>query len=116
MNLLEKITDLNSLVLEGKALDAFDKYYADNCVMQENNSDPTIGKAVNREREIDFFNSITEFRGAHVKNVAVGPNCTIVEWHFDYTHKDWGDRKYDQIAVQEWRDGKIINEKFYYAN
>jgi len=39
----------------------------------------------------------------------------MVEWHFDYTHKDWGIRNYTQVAVQDWKDGKIVKEKFYYA-
>jgi hypothetical protein len=38
--LLEKITDLNDLVLRGKALEAFDKYYHDDVVMQENDNPP----------------------------------------------------------------------------
>ena len=34
--LKEKINHLNQLVLEGKALDAFEMYYDDEVVMQEN--------------------------------------------------------------------------------
>ena len=65
-----KIEDLNRLVLEGKALEAFDKYYADDCVMQEGAEAPTAGKQANLEREQDFFSKITEFRGAEVKSVS----------------------------------------------
>ncbi len=38
----------------------------------------------------------------------------MVEWFMDYTHKEWGDKKGLQVAVQHWKDGKIVNEKFYY--
>ena len=38
-----------------------------------------------------------------------------MEWHFDYTHSDWGPVKYDQVAVQRWEDGKIVHERFYRA-
>jgi hypothetical protein len=34
--LFEKISDLNDLVLQGKSLVAFEKYYHDDVVMQEN--------------------------------------------------------------------------------
>ena len=114
--LLEKINDLNDLVLQGKALEAFENHYHDDIVMQENENPPIFGKDANRKREEDFFGSITEFRNAKVLKVAIGEATTMVEWHFDYTHKDWGIRNYSQVAVQEWKDGKIIKEKFYYNN
>jgi hypothetical protein len=114
--LLEKITDLNQLILQGKALEAFDMYYHDDVIMQENESDPTIGKQANRKREEDFFSSITEFRAAKPLKVTVGEGTTMVQWHYDYTHKDWGARKYTQVSVQEWKNGKIIREQFFYAN
>jgi len=115
-NLLEKIHDLNSMILQGQALEAFDKYYHEDIVMQENDNEPVAGKAANREREEAFFGAITEFRGAKPLKVTVGENTTMVEWHFDYTHKDWGVRKYNQVTVQEWKDGQIINERFYYGS
>ena len=114
--LLEKISDLNDLVLQGKAMEAFENYYDENVIMQENENPPVVGKAANRKREEEFFAAITEFRGAKVLKTAIGEATTMVEWHFDYTHKDWGVRDYTQIAVQEWKDGKIIKEKFYYSN
>ena len=47
-NLLEKINDLNNMILQGKALEAFDKYYHEGVIMQENDNPPRKGKAVNR--------------------------------------------------------------------
>lgn len=112
----EKINHLNQLILEGKAMDGFELYYDDEVVMQENELAPTKGKAANRERELNFFGSITEFRGAKALDVAVGENVSYVKWHFDYTHQDWGVRNYTQVSVQHWKDGKIIKEQFFYGN
>ena len=114
--LLEKITDLNDLVLKGKALEAFDKYYDETVVMQENENKPTVGKMANRKREEEFFSSISEFRGAKPLKVTVGEETTMVQWQYDYTHKDWGTRNYIQVSVQEWKNGKIIKEQFFYGN
>lgn len=115
-NLLERITDLNDLVLQGKVMEAFEKYYDEDVVMQENELEPTRGKDSNRKREEDFFNNVTDFRSAKALKVTVGENVTMVEWHYDYTHKEWGVRNYSQVSVQHWRNGKIIEEKFYYAS
>jgi hypothetical protein len=112
----EKIKHLNTLILEGKALEGFDLYYDDEVVMQENELAPTVGKKANREREQNFFGSITDFRGAKVLDLAVGENVSYVTWQFDYTHKDWGVRNYTQVSVQHWKDGKIVKEQFFYGN
>lgn len=114
--LLAKIDDLNDLVLQGKALEAFEKYYHDDVIMQENENIPTIGKEANLNREKEFFASITEFRGAKPLKITVGENVSMVQWHYDYTHKDWGIRNYTQVSVQEWKDGKIIKEQFFYSS
>jgi hypothetical protein len=110
------LQDLNNLVLNGKAMEAFDKYYHDQVSMQENQLPPTVSKAANREREIQFFNDVTQFRGAEVKGLAVGDGISYVTWHYDYTHRQWGVRNYTQVSIQRWKDGKIINEQFIYSN
>ncbi len=107
--------EIQTLVLEGKAMDAFEKYYADDVVMQENENPATVGKDANRQRELDFFSKLVEFRGARVKQVAFGDNVIISEWFLDYTHHDWGKRTYDQVSVQQWKDGKVVHERFYYG-
>ncbi len=97
-------------------MEAFDLYCDDEVIMQENQMPPTIGKEVNRQRELEFFKSITEFRGASVLDLATGEDTTMVIWHYDYTHKDWGVRNYKQISVKKWKEGKIILEQFYCGN
>ncbi len=112
MSLRDKVEELNQMVLAGNALEAFDRFYAENVSMQEGSNEPFVGKAVNRKREEDFFASITEFRGAEVKGVTVGENLTMVLWTFDYTHAEWGEQRYDQVAIQWWEDGLIVKERF----
>ncbi|MFC0774506.1 SnoaL-like domain-containing protein [Terrimonas alba] len=112
----EKPDDLNSLLSPGHLLEAFEKHYHDEVVMQENTSSPSIAKNANRLREKEFLNSIVEFRTARVMDTAVSNNVSFVKWHFDYTYKDWGVRNYTQVSVQHWKDGKIINEQFFYGN
>ena len=118
VDLKTRIDDLNRLVLEGKIMDAFERYYAENVVMQENEQEPTVGKAANRAREKQFLDSLVDFRGAEVKSVAVDEerDVTMVEWFYDYTHREWGQRTYQQVSVQRWEDGQIVHERFYYGS
>ncbi len=109
------LKDLNELVLNGKLLDAFDKYYHDDVAMQENGNTPVVGKKANRDREVEFLNNISEFRSASVHGTAVGENKSFVIWSYDYTHREWGIKNYTQVSVQTWKDGKIIHEQFFYG-
>ena len=115
-NIQTNLDDLNQLVLQGRMLEAFEKYYHDDVVMQENEGLPTIGKDANRYREEIFLSNITEFRGAEIKASAINGNTSFVIWNYDYSHKEWGERRYTQVSVQQWKDGKIIHEQFFYGN
>lgn len=112
----EKLKDLNALVLQGKTLEAFEKYYHPDVVMQENHLEPTVGKDANRQRELAFFDAVTEFRDARVLGTAVGENISYVTWKYDYTHREWGVRDYTQVSVQTWKDGLIVREEFFYGS
>ena len=49
------VEDLIAKVVGGKALEAFDRYYADDVTMQENEQPPRVGKAACRTFEEDFL-------------------------------------------------------------
>ena len=116
INLRTNVDQLNQMILEGKILEAFEKFYANDVVMQDNNYPARDGKEVNRKFEEAFVNGLTEFRGAKVVDTIISDDLAVVEWWFDYTHKDFGVRNYTQLAVQRWKNGKIVEEKFYYNN
>lgn len=74
--------------------------------------DPWEGKDLNREREQDFVNKLTEVRKVTCTDVVVGQNVTYSTWHFDYTHEEWGEIEYDQVAKRERKDGEVVRERF----
>ena len=113
-NVKEMVEDLVKMINEGKMRDAFEKYYADNVTMQENEGAPRVGKDANREYEKAFVSGIVEFHSAKTLGIATGDNYSTVESFMDVTHKDWGRVARSQVAVQRWQNGKIVSEKFYY--
>jgi len=115
-DLKANVEELNGMILNGQILEAFEKFYADDVVMQDNDYPARIGKTENREFEKAFVNGLQEFRGAKVLNTVVSDGVAAIEWWFDYTHKDFGERNYRQLSVQRWKDDKIVEEKFYYNN
>lgn len=101
-------------ILQGKIMENFEKYYDDDVVMSENGTDPRVGKAKSREYE-QYFVDNAEFFGAEVGNVIVDGDLAAIEWTFDLKPPGSDQRiSMKQVAVQTWKDGKIVNEVFYH--
>jgi hypothetical protein len=105
---------LNDAIVSGQALEAFDEHYAEHCTMQENNGEPFIGKALNREREIKFFSSLAQLHEIKLLASAVNGNVSFSEWVFDVTFKDGNRHRLEQVSVRRWNNGKVEAERFYY--
>jgi len=105
---------LNQKIQEGKVMEAFEEFYADDVSMQENDDPPIAGKDANRKREEEFGDQIEQFHGAECRSHGAGGNQTFAEWSYDMTLKGIGRVKMNEVAVRTWRDGKIVNEHFYY--
>ncbi len=105
---------LNQQILAGQALDAFERFYADDVVMQENNGEARVGKAVNRAYEEQFFGSIEAFHGASLGPVAVAGDTSYSEWTWDVTFKGGGRVSMNQVAQRQWKDGQVVKERFFY--
>ena len=113
MNLKDAITDINQLIMNGGLYDAFEKYYSEDVVTLEGAQVVANSRAENIAREKEFLGGVSEWREARILDVAVGEHTTMTEWHLDFVHETYGHKKGNQIAVQEWSDGKVIREQFY---
>lgn len=105
---------LNQLINEGKALDGFEEFYADDVVMQENSDDPFVGKELNRKREHEFFGSIESFNSGEMLASAVNGDTSFAQWSWDVTFKGGHRVVLNQVSVRTWKDGKVVFERFYY--
>jgi len=105
---------LNQQILAGDILGAFDAFYADGVVMQENSGEPTVGKPANRVREEQFVGSIEQFHGGKLLGAAVNGDRSYSEWAWDITFTGGFRKLMEQTAVRERKDGKVAFERFYY--
>jgi ketosteroid isomerase-like protein len=115
MSIKDNVQSVIDGILAGKILETFDAYYSDNVVMSENKTEERVGKAKNREYELQFLGSIQEFHGAKVSRVVVDGDNAAVEWTFEVTFKGGNRVAMKQVALQTWKDGKIIREDFYHG-
>ena len=109
---LEK--ELNEMIASGNAMEAFEKFYADDVTMQENNEEPRKGKDACRKYEEDFFGNVAEFHEGSLQGSVAGDDRSYSEWIFDVTFKDGSRMRNHQVAVRRWKDGKVVSERFFY--
>jgi hypothetical protein len=111
-----RVSDLVGYIRAGRILEAMREFYADDVRMQENNKPPTDGWEANYAREEQFVNYVKQWKSLDVDAVAVDParGKTLVQVRFSFDAVDGTTQHYDQVAVQTWRDGRIVHEKFYY--
>ena len=114
MSVRENVQAVIDGICKGEVLETFDRYYADDVVMSENGEGERVGKAANRAYEEAFVNGV-ESHGATPGAVIVDGDRAAVEWTFELTPKG-GERVVQrQVAVQTWRDGKVVREVFYHG-
>jgi hypothetical protein len=106
--------ELNQMILEGKGMEAFEKFYADDCVMHEPGMPPCIGKAANRKREHDFLEMVEAVHDGKLVASALGDGVSFSEWRFEMTLKGMPRQTMEQVARRTWKDGRIVDERFYY--
>jgi len=108
------VKDLIAKVTGGNALDAFDRYYADDVTMQENQQPPRVGKAGCRAFEVDFLSKIKTVRTYVCDGFVISGNKAFIVYRIDADHAEWGTLNMSEVAIQEWSDGKVARERFVY--
>ena len=113
MTTRDQVAKLVRYVEANRILDAIDELYADEVSMQDNLNPPVVGRAANRERERSFFDGITVHQNRAL-SVAVDGDQAVIHWLFEFTGGDGKRYRLDQLSHQSWKDGRIVEERFYY--
>ena len=111
----QALSDLQDLLGKGQFLEAMDKYLDDNVVLQEANNEPKIGKETAVIAEKELLATVTEFIGYDMKNIAVSGDTSYYEAIMEFKTNDGQHHRFEQVNRTQWKDGKIINERYYHA-
>ncbi|MEP0986339.1 SnoaL-like domain-containing protein [Ekhidna sp.] len=117
MSLLEKEQELHQMIGEGKMMEAFEKFYADNVVMVEPMLGTTEGKDANRAREQQWLEMVQEVHGGGVTAITSNEEdgLTMSESWMEASYKDGNRAKMEEVSVKKWENGQVVHERFYYT-
>lgn len=113
-DLQQTVSRFNRLVANFEYATALRTFYHPGVVKHENENAPTIGLK-NFEREMQSFLASISHRSAELLRVIVSDGISVVEWHYRFTHDQWGSKDFRQVSIQRWKDGKIIHERHLYG-
>lgn len=112
--LKEHVIALITLIKEGKILEAFERFYDDDIVMDENRGESRCGKDTNRSYIQNLVHSVESMERADVRSISFGPSTAAIEWIFEVQVAGIGKITRKQVTIQEWKNNKIVCERFYY--
>ncbi|QNK03154.1 nuclear transport factor 2 family protein [Dyella telluris] len=101
-----------SLVERGQFIEALLRYYHPTAVVWENRQRSRIGLDALIENEQLVLKNFHAVEGRAVHVLVDGDDVTI-NWRFEFAN-DTARVTLDEVAVQQWADGKIVHERFYY--
>src|SRR5689334_19160559 len=110
----DRVQQLIAAAEQWRILEAMHEFYADDVVMQENLNAPTVGLDANLERERAFVASIAKVNEMKACAVLVDGDRVVVNWHQDLVTTDGRRLRFDQLSLQQWKNGKITRERFVY--
>lgn len=112
------VENLNALIKEGRIIEAFENYYADDVNIQVNGNPPVKGKDQNRKREMIFLEEIEKLNSAEIKSVTYGGkdnSVSMTEWVINITDKSGESKNIYRVNVQHWKDDRIVDERLYFC-
>ena len=114
MSIRENVEELIELVQRGEFLEAIEKFYAPEASMQENTQPPRLGLPALLDGERKALARFKILHAHRAESYLVDGNRTAINWIFEITEQSGKRYLLDEIAYQEWKDGKIVRERFYY--
>jgi hypothetical protein len=101
------------MIVDGKSVDAFQRFYHENVVAQENDEPERVGRDPWMRARQDLEKKLKRFNARVLAHAANG-DISFSEWEIDMEMEGMGPMKMVQVAVRQWKDGKVVRERFYH--
>lgn len=109
------LLDLKDLLGKGQFLEAMDKYLTDDVVLQEANGTPKVGKDACILAEKELLETVSEFIRYDILDYAIAGDTSYHEAIMEFKTKDGNHHRFEQVNRTKWRNGKIVNERYFHA-
>jgi ketosteroid isomerase-like protein len=108
-----RLDEFIAVVESGDHAGAIERYYTEDSSMQENAGPPRVGHDVLVAHERAALARMSHVYSKAMSSTVEGDHAAI-HWIFELTEKSGKVRRFDEVALQEWRGDRIFRERFFY--
>lgn len=112
MELKQLLEAVDTQVLTGDIIGAFDQFAADHCVTLSNAQDKTHSKAQKIEALRWFFDNVASINRIERPASLTHQNTTESEFLFDFTSRSGNPMVYTEVIRRTWENGQIVEEQY----
>ncbi|MCC5635371.1 nuclear transport factor 2 family protein [Nostoc sp. CHAB 5844] len=92
----------------------YEEFYDENVVVQENLQPPRVGRALSIERQKQMNANVKEVHDFKIGAVLVDGDRSVIQMRIEITSIDGYHILIEELGLQTWKDGKIIQEQYFY--
>jgi len=93
---------------------AIEEYYTMDASMQENQSEPRVGRDLLVENERKVLARVKIMTSKCIRPVFINGDNVVIQWVFQFEWLDGTITDVEEIAYQRWEGDCIAEEKFFY--
>jgi hypothetical protein len=94
--------------------DAVEEFYAPHATLQENQSEPRVGRDAQVALERGVMKRAVSVSSQCVRPVFLNGDKVVIRWIFDFDWPDGTSTHMEELAYQQWEGERIVAETFFY--
>ena len=111
---LETLEQFITMVETNEHDKAIEKFYTADASMQENQSEPRVGRDLLVANEKRTLLKVSSLVSKCIRPYFINGDYIVIQWFFRFEWKNGSISEIEEIAYQKW-DGELIREeKFFY--
>lgn len=110
----ERVDQLARHIETGKLIEALKEFYHPNAVMRENLLPPRVGLAKSLERQEIAMRMTSKIHEVKIVSILVDGDHVAMECHAEWDTSNGERIRIEQMSLQTWQDGKVVEERFFY--
>lgn len=111
---LETLEQFITMVETNEHDKAIEKFYTADASMQENQSEPRVGRDLLVANEKNTLLKVSSLISKCIRPYFINGDYVVIQWFFRFEWKNGSISEIEEIAYQKW-DGELIREeKFFY--
>ncbi len=116
MRLTDRFREFVATCQAGRTVDAIERFYAPDVIVFENHARARIGRDACLEYERNALAAQPSAPRLVARASAVDElqGVSFVEWVIRYVGDDGRPMRLEEVAVQRWASGRIVEERFHY--